>query len=91
MYNTLPARKGKACIICLHKFEVGWLVPLNGYKTDKTELSLLWDNIGFDVFLPETDHTRCLTANVSIFHFTVLYHFLYISFLEPLYRNVGVH
>ena len=57
------ARKGKACVIGLPEFEVEWLQPLVGYKTDEMRLCELWDQMGFDVVTPTTGE-RGLTAKV---------------------------
>ena len=58
------ARKGKACIISLSQFEVDWLQPLVGYKTDEMRLCELWDQMGFDVYTPKVEG-RSLTAEVQ--------------------------
>ena len=58
------ARKGKACVIGLPEFEVEWLQPLVGYKTDETRLCELWDQVDFDVYTPKVEG-RTLTAQVQ--------------------------
>jgi len=65
MYDMRAARKGKACVIKLHQFEVTWLDPLTGYNVDDQRLCELWDGLGFDVYQPEISPNRCLTANVG--------------------------
>ena len=57
--------KGKACVISVPYFEVPSLVDLSGYDVDKKRLCKLWDQIGFDVYIPSVPGGRCLTAQVS--------------------------
>ena len=64
VYPLFKARKGRVCIISLPEFEVEWLQPLVGYKTDEMRLCELWDQMGFDVYTPKVEG-RSLTAQVS--------------------------
>ena len=65
-YFTNKACKGKACIISVSKFRPDHMEDLPGYDEDIRKLSLMWDLIGFDVFIPETDPNDCLTAHVRV-------------------------
>ena len=53
------------CIIAIPEFKTDWQNPLPGYNHDRQKLSELWDALGFDVFIPESDPARGLTAHVS--------------------------
>ena len=58
------ARKGRACVVSITQFEVDWLEPRPGYKVDESRLCELWDQIGFDVYMPGVEG-RGLTAQVN--------------------------
>ena len=49
-------KKGKACLISLNNFNVPWLQSLDGYIYDRENLRILWQQIGYDVFIPKTVH-----------------------------------
>ena len=57
--------KGKAVIISIALFEVVWLRDLVGYNRDVEKLADMWNQMGFDVYIPTTDvKTRDLTTSV---------------------------
>ena len=59
------AKKGKALIISIYRFEVKWLGDLTGYKQDKQKLSDLFEQMGFDVYYPSNrDDNLDLTKEV---------------------------
>ena len=66
MYPLWKAKKGKALIISNSSFEVDWLKGLDGYHNDKTQLTMLWLKLGFEVYYAScADGDAALRAEVG--------------------------
>ena len=54
VYEMSDQQKGKVCIISTYSFRVPWLTDMDGYMHDKVQLQNLWQQMGFDVYIPKT-------------------------------------
>ena len=65
IYVMNDSRKGRACIISLPTFEHPDLPELHGYREDVHQLGQLFEQMGFEVYLPIIRADRSLTAQVN--------------------------